>query len=95
MKEGVTGEINAETRMQFLMDFSDGKSKTITLEKNDGSSQTIELTESTTISDVLNQLKDAGHLTARHICSLRQTVHLHALNAFGRIAAGKHAYKTD
>ncbi len=60
MKEGVSGEINAETKMQFLMDFSDGKSKTINLEKNDGSSQTIELTESTTISDVLNQLKDAG-----------------------------------
>ncbi len=60
MKEGTTGEVTALTRMQFLADFSDGKSKTINLEKDDGSTESIELTASTTISDVLNRLKDAG-----------------------------------
>ncbi len=61
LKRGVTGgEVNALTQMQFLMDFSDGKSKTITLNKSDGSKVDIALTEETTISDVLTRFKEEG-----------------------------------
>ncbi len=68
MKAGVTGEITALTNMGFLMDFekdAQGQemAKHLTVQKADGSQVDIQLTSSTSISDVLTQLKDAG-LTA-------------------------------
>lgn len=64
MKEGVSGTVTAETRMEFLMDFSDGKSKNIVVSKKDANGQdvqkVIELTKDTTVSDVLTELKDFG-----------------------------------
>ncbi len=60
MKAGFSGGVSALTRMDFLMDFSGGSSKTITLGKSDGSQADIELKASDTISDVLTRLKDAG-----------------------------------
>ncbi len=61
MKEGVTGDITALTQMRFLMDFSsESECKTITLTKADGTSKDIDITASTSISDVLTKLKEEG-----------------------------------
>ena len=66
MREGVSGgSISAVTPMHFLMNFktdAEGKemAKHLTLSKADGSQMDIQLTSSTSISDVLTQLKDAG-----------------------------------
>ena len=57
-------ELSALTKMSDLMTFAtDGGeevAKTLTLNKNDGSAVEIELTSSTTISDVLTKLKEEG-----------------------------------
>ncbi len=60
-----TASMNALLTMDDLMTFekdADGKeiSKNLTLSKADGSSVDIELTSSTSISDILTKLKDAG-----------------------------------
>ena len=65
MKAGVTGEVTALTRMDFLMNFDKDangveKAKHLSVQKADGSQVDIQLTSSTTISDVLTQLQDAG-----------------------------------
>lgn len=59
------GDLDALTKMGDLMTFekdADGKeiSKSLTLTKNDGTKLDIELTSSTTISDVLTELKNQG-----------------------------------
>lgn len=62
LAEGADGELSALTKMGDLMDFSsdaEGK-KNLTLTKGDGSTVNIELTASTSISDVLDKLKEEG-----------------------------------
>lgn len=61
LKAGVTGgDVNALTPLKFLMDFKDGETKTITLEKDDGTKVDIDLTGDDSISDVLTQFKNQG-----------------------------------
>ncbi len=65
LKENVSGELSAVTPLGFIMDFgtdAQGKemARHITVNKADGSQVDIQMTSSTSISDVLTQLKDAG-----------------------------------
>lgn len=59
-REGADSEeLSALTKMSDLMDFTNGGTKTLTLNAN-GNTKEISLTADTTISDVLTELKDAG-----------------------------------
>lgn len=59
LKEGAAGDLDALTGLDDIMDFADGETKTLTLEKG-GESINIELTADSTISDVLTKLKENG-----------------------------------
>lgn len=60
LKEGISGsDVDNDTIMGNLMDFQEGETKTLTVNTGSGT-KNIELTRTTTISDVLTQLKNAG-----------------------------------